>query len=92
MKMNNHKLIDTDNPITAWSIFGLAIVLLIALISWMGNRDREHQQVLQCPQPGLGQRLIGRGHIEIDNEDGELQCTYSTAPAPKRLVAINSDR
>lgn len=92
MKMNNHKLIDTDNPITAWAIIFLAVGGIIALISWMGNRDREHDQVIQCPKPGVGQQLIGRGHMEVDGEPGELQCTYSTAPAHKRLVAINSDR
>jgi hypothetical protein len=90
--MKEHKLINPDNPITAGAIITLAILLFIALISWMGNRDREAAQVLQCPKPGIGQRLIGRGHMEVDGEPGELQCTYSTAPVQERLVAINSDR
>lgn len=82
--MPEHKLIKSDEPVTVWA--WVAIIALIALLGWMGNRDRE-QAFTQCPQAGDGQRLISRGHTEADGETGELMCVYATDPIYRRMVA-----
>lgn len=82
--MPEHKMIKSDDPISAWAWVG--IFLLIALIAWMGNRDRE-TAFTECPRAGEGQQLIGRGHTEADGENGELMCVYATAPTYGRMVA-----
>lgn len=85
-----HQFINTDNPITAGAIMVLAIIFLIALLGWMGNRDRDAELAAKCPRPGQGQQLIGRGYMEADGEPGELQCTYSTAPVEPRVRVATS--
>ena len=82
--MPEHKLIKSDDPMTVWA--WLATILLLALLAWIGNRDRQ-PDTTQCPRPDQGQQLIGRGHMEADGEPGELMCVYSTAPAYGRMVA-----
>jgi hypothetical protein len=82
--MTNPKLIDTTKPSTVAGWLGIA--LLIVVLAWMQQRDSEPESP-KCPPPGYGQQLIGRGHMEIDGEAGELQCTYSTAPVYGHMVA-----
>jgi hypothetical protein len=79
-------MLKTDDPIAAWAWAGIVIVLLIVLFAWMDIRNRQ-PEFTQCPKAGEGQRLIGRGHTEIDGETGELMCTYATAPTYGRMVA-----
>ena len=83
--MTNPKMIDPNDTTTLAGWIGIG--LLVVVIAWMGGRDREPESP-QCPAPGQGQQLIGRGHMEIDGQPGELQCTYSTAPIGPQLAKL----
>ncbi|PTR17467.1 hypothetical protein C8R31_101631 [Nitrosospira sp. Nsp2] len=86
----NPKLIDPNDSGTGIAIIG--IVALFAVLSWMDARDNPDAKLISCPRPGPGQQLIGRGHMEVDGERGELQCTYSTAPVYGSGVTVASTR
>lgn len=84
--MLNHKLINTNNPITAWAIALIGLILFFSALSWIRNHEMDPENLIRCPRPGPGQQLIGRGHMETDGQPGELMCTYSTAPVEKQLA------
>lgn len=77
--MPQHKLIDTNQPITSGAIGILGVLTLTLLFAWAAKHSGE-ANLTNCPTPGQGQQLIGQGHAEADGYPGELYCTYSTAP------------
>ncbi|SHL11313.1 hypothetical protein SAMN05216428_101114 [Nitrosospira sp. Nsp11] len=88
--MPNHKLIDTNNPITLGATVIIVLALFFSLLSWIRNHEMDPENLIRCPRPGPGQQLIGRGHMETDGQPGELMCTYSTAPIGEHVTLASS--
>ena len=88
--MPNHKLINTNNPITAWALAIIGLILFFSALSWVRDLETDPENLVRCPRPGHGQQLIGRGHMETDGQPGELMCTYSTAPIGQQVTLASS--
>jgi hypothetical protein len=77
--MHNHKIVNENSPTQTGAIGILSILVIISVLALMNKRDYpDYEELTRCPSPGVGQQLIGRGHMEADGQTGELMCTYST--------------
>ena len=68
----------------AWIAGIIAAAAVIALTSWMSERDREHRReiarlTLTCPANQSGQELMAT--IHDDAKPGSLQCIYTARAA-----------
>jgi len=81
MDYKHFKASDPARP--AWLLGIIAAAAIIALTSWMANRDREHRREIArlsatCPASQSGQELVATVRNEV--KPGSLQCIYTNRP------------
>lgn len=84
----------------AWLLGIIAAAAIIALTSWMSERDREHRREIArlsatCPPIQSGQELIATVRRDTaTGEPGELQCLYTRgqvygSKSQRKTIATN---